>query len=172
MASHYGIAVLPARPRKPRDKAKVEAAVLLAERWILAVLRNRRFFSLADLNEAIRELLDRLNAKSFQKMEGSRKSWFESLDKPALRPLPPKPYEFALWRLARANIDYHIAVEDVLYSVPYTLVREEVDVRMTESMVEVFHKGKRVASHLRAHRKGNMVTDPLHRPKSHQKHME
>jgi transposase len=172
MASHYGIAVLPARPRKPKDKAKVEAAVLLAERWILAVLRNRRFFSLAELNAAIRELLDRLNEKPFQKMEGSRKSWFENLDKPALRPLPRKPYEFAVWRLARVNIDYHIALEDVLYSVPFTLVREEVDVRMTESIVEVFHKGKRVASHRRAHRKGHMVTDPLHRPKSHQKHME
>ncbi len=172
MASHYGSAILPTRPRKPKDKAKVEAAVLLTERWILAVLRNRRFFSLAELNKAIHELLIRLNEKSFQQMEGSRKLLFESLDKPALRPLPPKPYEFAFWRLSRVNIDYHITVEYVYYSVPYTLVKNEVDVRMTEAIVEIFHKGSRVASHRRGYRKGQMITDPLHRPKSHQKHME
>lgn len=172
LASHYGCAILPARPRKPKDKAKVESAVLLVERWILAVLRNRRFFSLRELNEVIRELLVRLNEKPFQKMEGSRKSLFESLDKLAMKPLPAKPYEFAVWKMARVNIDYHITIGYVHYSVPYTLVKQEVDVRMTEFVVEIYHHGKRVASHRKAHRKGQMVTEPAHRPKSHQKHME
>jgi transposase len=172
MASHYGCAILPARPRKPKDKAKVESAVLLVERWIMAALRNRRFFSLAELNGAIRELLVRLNEKPFQKMEGSRKSLFETMDKPAMKTLPVKPYEFAVWKIARVNIDYHITLEYVHYSVPYSLVKQEVDVRMTESIVEIFHHGKRVACHRRAHRKGQMVTEPAHRPKSHQKHME
>lgn len=172
MAAHYGCAILPARPKKPKDKPKVENAVLLVERWIMAALRNRTFFSLHELNEAIWELLKRLNDKPFQKMEGSRSSLFQSVDKPALKPLPAVPYTFARWHKARVNIDYHIAVDHVLYSVPYTLVRQEVDVRMTESLVEVFHKGNRVASHRRAYRKGQVVTEPLHRPKAHQKHVE
>jgi transposase len=172
MASHYGCAVLPTRPRRPKDKAKVEAAVLLVQRWIMAVLRNRRFFSLAELNDAIGELLLRLNEKPFQKLQGSRKSLFESLDKPAMRPLPPLPYEFAVWKKARVNIDYHITIEYVHYSVPYTLIQEEVDVRITESMIEVYHRLKRVACHRRAHRPNQIVTEPSHRPKSHQKHLE
>lgn len=172
MANHYGCAVMPARPRKPKDKAKAEASVLLVERWILAVLRNRTFFSLAEVNEAIRELLVKLNEKPFQKLEGSRKSLFETLDKPALRPLPQHPYEFAVWRTARVNIDYHIAVHGVYYSVPYTLVGQQLDVRVTQNVVEVFHKGRRVASHVRAFRKGQQVTEPLHRPKAHQAHAE
>jgi transposase len=172
MATHFDCAVMPTRPYKPKDKAKVESAVLVVERWILAVLRNRTFFSLFELNFAIKEELLKLNQKPFQKMEGSRQSMFETLDKPALRELPASPYEFANWHRARANIDYHITVDYVYYSLPYTLVKQEVDVRMTESIVEIFHKGKRVASHRRAHKKGTMVTDPAHRPKSHQKHME
>lgn len=172
MAAHYGCAILPARPRKPRDKPKVENAVLLVERWIMAALRNRTFFSLHELNEAIRELLERLNNKPFQKMEGSRSSLFQSVDKPALKPLPAMPFTFARWHKARVNIDYHIAIDHILYSVPYTLVKQEVDVRITESLVEVFHKGNRIASHRRAYRKGQVVTEPLHRPKAHQKHME
>lgn len=172
MASHYGCAILPTRPRKPKDKPKVENAVLLVERWIMAALRNRTFFSLSELNEAIHELLQRLNDKPFQKLEGSRSSLFQAVDKPALKPLPAVPYTFAHWQKARVNIDYHISVDHVLYSAPYRLVREEVDVRMTETLVEVFHKGSRIASHHRAFRKGQMVTDPLHRPKAHQKHME
>ncbi|MFB5191049.1 IS21 family transposase [Alicyclobacillus fastidiosus] len=172
MASYYGCAVLPARPRKPRDKAKVEAAVLLAERWILAVLRKRTFFSLDELNVAIRELVIRLNEKPFQKLEGSRKSLFEAVDKPALQPLRETPYEFATWRTARVNIDYHVAVQGTYYSVPYPLVGQEVGVRCTQRVIEIFHKGNRVASHVRGTAKGQFVTDSAHRPRSHQAHAE
>jgi transposase len=172
MASHYKCAIIPARPRKPRDKAKVEAAVLLAERWILAVLRKRTFFSLYEANEAIREIVVRPNEKKFQKLEGSRKSLFETVDKPALQPLPERPYEFAIWRIARVNIDYHVDVKGTYYSVPYALVGQEVDVRVTQKIVEIFFKGKRVASHVRGTVKGQFVTDATHRPKSHQKHAE
>lgn len=172
MASHYRCAVLPARPRKPRDKAKVEAAVQLAERWILAVLRKRTFFSLDELNEAIRELAVRLNEKPFQKLEGCRKSLFEAVDKPALQPLPETPYEFATWRVARVNIDYHVEFKGAYYSVPYSLVGQELNVRATQKVVEIFHKGHRVASHVRGTVKGQFVTDTAHRPKSHQAHAE
>jgi transposase len=127
---------------------------------------------LAELNLAIQEELLKLNQKPFQKMEGSRQSMFETLDKPALQALPTSPYEFAYWHKARLNIDYHIAIDYAYYSSPYTLVKQEVDVRMTEAIVEIFHKGKRVASHRRSYKKGTMVTDPAHRPKSHQKHLE
>lgn len=172
MANHYGCAVLPARPKKPRDKPKVEAGVLLVERWILAAFRNRIFFSLAEVNEAIHELLVKLNERPFQKLEGSRKSLFESLDKPALRPLPARPYEFATWKVAKASIDYHVAISGVYYSVPYPLVGRQLDVRLTQKIVEIFFKGKRVASHPRAFQKGQYVTEPLHRPKAHQAHAE
>jgi len=171
-ASHYGCAILPARPRKPKDKSKAEVLVQLVERWVLAVLRKRTFFSLAKVNEAIRELLTRLNEKPFQKLEGSRKSLFETLDKPALRPLPERTYEFGFWRTAKANIDYHVAVDKVYYSVPYTLVGCSLDVRLTQNVVEIFHKGRRVASHVRIHRKGQFVTEPSHRPASHRAHAE
>ena len=172
MATHYGCAIMPTRPRKPKDKAKVESAVLVVERWILAVLRNRTFFSLSELNSAIWEALEKLNQKPFQKLEGSRQSVYLTLDKPALRPLPAHSYEYATWRKARVNIDYHITVDYIHYSVPYTLVQQEVDVRITEKMVEIFFKGKRVSSHRQGFRRGEAVTDPAHRPKSHQKHME
>ena len=172
MASHYSTAVMPARPRKPKDKPHAEAGVLLAERWILAVLRKRQFFSIAEINEAISELLKRLNEKPFQKLEGSRKSLFERLDKPALRQLPPTPYEFATWHIAKANIDYHISVNRAYYSVPYALVGQRVDVRMTQNVVEIFFRGKRVASHRRTNYKGEYMTEPSHRPKAHQKHAE
>jgi transposase len=144
----------------------------VAERWILAVLRNRTFFSLSELNLAIQEELQKLNQKPFQKMEGSRQSVFDEIDKPALRVLPATPYEFAHWQKARVNIDYHITAEFNYYSVHFQMVKKEVDVRMTESIIEIFYKGKRVASHRRSYKKGMMVTDPAHRPKSHQKHME
>ena len=172
MAVHYGAVVIPARPRKPRDKSKVEAAVQNVERWVLAPLRNRTFYSLAELNEAIRERLELLNNKPFQKLEGTRRSLFEALDKPALKPLPPERYQFAQWKKARVNIDYHVQVDHSYYSVPYQLVGEEVDVRITSTTVEILHKGRRVASHLRSPEKGHYVTDPKHRPASHQKHLE
>ena len=172
MAAHYGVAVVPARPRKPRDKAKVEAAVQLVERWILAALRHRRFTSLAELNQAIAELLERLNQRPFRKRSGSRTSLFESLDRPALQPLPVERYEFAAWKTARVNIDYHIEVERHYYSVPYQLVAKRVEVRLADRTVEIFHCGQRVASHVRSREPYLQTTVHEHRPKSHQQHLE
>ena len=172
LAAHYGTTVLPTRVRKPRDKAKAEAGVLLVERWILARLRNHTFFSLAELNREIRRLLGELNDRPFQKLDGCRRSLFEALDRPALLPLPPTRYEYAQWKKARVNIDYHIEVDGHYYSVPYALVRKQVDVRLTGSGVEILHDGRRVAVHVRSRRKGGFTTEPSHRPKAHQKHLE
>jgi len=167
-AEHYGCALLPARVRKPKDKAKVEKGVQDVERRILAALRHRTFFSLYELNQAIAELLVGYNQRPFQKLEGSRLSLFEQLDKPALRPLPATPYEYAQWKKARVNVDYHIAFEGSFYSVPYQLVNQTIDVRATNTGVECFHKSKRVASHLRSQRKGQYATVTGHMPKNHQ----
>jgi transposase len=167
MAEHYGVAVLPARVRKPRDKAKVENAVLLAERWILATLRNLTFFSLEELNKAISELLAVLNDRLFQKLPGSRRQIFEQEEKPLLRPLPKVPYVFGQWKKARVNIDYHIDVEGHHYSVPYSLAREAVEIRMTGTIVEIFHAGLRVASHPRSYRRGGTTTVNEHMPPRH-----
>ena len=172
MAGHYGTAILPARVCKPRDKPKVEAGVLIVERWILAALRNRTFFSLAELNAAIAQLLQRLNSRPFKKMEGCRRTLFETLDSPALKPLPEHRYEYAEWKFARVNIDYHIEVERHYYSVPYSLVREEVEVRLTATTVECFHKGVRVASHPRSMQAGRHTTVKEHMPLSHQRYLE
>src|SRR5271165_147231 len=151
MAQHYGVTVIPARPRKPRDKAKVEGGVLIAQRWIIAALRNRTFFSLAELNDAIRVLLERLNTRPFQKLEGCRRSAFEAIDKPAMRPLPARRYELADWKHAKVNIDYCITYDHRHYSVPYALVSEPVEIRATAGVVEVLHRGARVASHPRSY---------------------
>ena len=172
MAAHYGVVILPARPRKPRDKAKVENAVQQAERWILAPLRHRTFFGLEALHQAVQERLEGLNHRPFQKLEGSRRALFEKLDKPALRPLPAQRYEFAEWRKAKVNIDYHVAVDGNFYSVPYQLVHAEVDVRLTAHTVEIFRKGRRVGSHVRVVGKGHYRTDPAHRPAAHRRHLE
>lgn len=172
LATHYGTTVLPARPRSPRDKAKGEAAVQNVERWVLAPLRDHTLFSLAEARQAIAPLLDALNDRPFQKLEGSRRSLFEELDRPALRPLPPSRYEFAEWPKARVNIDYHIQVRHHFYSVPHALARQEVDVRLTATTVEVFHRGRRVAVHCRSHRKGAYTTDPAHMPAAHRAHLE
>ena len=172
MAEHYGCVILPARPKKPRDKAKAEAAVQLVQRWIVAALRNRTFFSLEEANEAIRECLERLNRRPFQKIEGSRRSRFEELDRPALLPLPSQPYTVATWKTTRVNIDYHVQVDKNLYSVPYTLARQEVEVRLTDTTVEVFHRGQRVAAHRRLYGKGKYTTEASHCPASHRRHME
>ncbi len=172
MASHYGTAVIPARVRKPRDKAKVEAGVLLVERWILAVLRNRTFFSLSELNGAIEELLGRLNAKQFKKLPGSRRSQYEVLDRPALKPLPFLHYEYAEWKNTKAGIDYHIEVYRHYYSVPYQLAQRKLNVRITASIIEVFHKGKRVASHCRSYMRGKHTTVPEHMPRSHREYLK
>ncbi len=166
-AQHYGCAVIPTRSLKPRDKAKVENAVQGIERRVMAPLRNRTFFSLEELNKALREGLDVYNARSFQKLEGSRQSMFEELDKPALKPLPQTRYELAEWKQATVHIDYHIEVDKHRYSVPYQLVSKKVDVRSTQSTIEVFCKGKRVAGHIRNHRPGGFTTQKEHMPKSH-----
>ncbi len=154
LASHYNTAVVPARVRKPRDKAKAENGVLVVERWILARLRNQRFFSMTDLNRAISSLLTKLNNRPFKKLDGCRRSHFDSLDKPALRPLPLQAYEFAEWKKARVHVDYHVEVKGHYYSVPHNLVKKQLDIRMTACTIECFHQGKRVASHLRRHLKG------------------
>ena len=172
MAEHYGCAILPARVRKPKDKAKVEKGVQDVERRILAALRHRTFFSLAELNQAIDGLLLQYNERPFQKLPGSRRSLFEQLDKPALLPLPEHPYEYAEWKKARVNIDYHVAVEGNYYSVPYQLVNQKLDVRITITAVECLHKNKRVASHLRLQRQGQYATLVAHMPKSHQDYAE
>jgi transposase len=171
LAEHYGCAVLPARPRKPRDKAKVEAGVQLVERWILARLRNRRFFRLAELNAAIGELLEVLNNRPFQKLEGSRRSWFELLERPAVRPLPPAPFEYAEFKRARVSrLDYHIEFERHYYSVPHALVGQDVELRVTRSTVEVLYHHRRVASHPRSAVRGGYTTLPEHMPASHRAH--
>ena len=172
LAEHYGVAVIPARVRKPKDKAKAEVGVQVVERWILARLRNRTFFSLADLNQAIRELLEELNTRPMAHLERSRRALFEELDQPALKPLPEQPYELAIWKKARVNIDYHIEFEKHYYSVPYTLIHKEVYVRATQSIIEVFHNNRRVASHRRAKSPGRHTTLSEHMPPAHQNYLE
>ena len=149
MAAHYGVAVVPARPFKPKDKAKAEGGVLIVERWILATLRKRKFFSLGEANQAIGELLARLNQRGFRKREGSRQSLFEQLGKPALQPLPSERYQYGEWQTVRVNSDYHIEFDHHWYSVPYQLTQQEVEVRAAATTVEIFDKGLRVASHAR-----------------------
>lgn len=172
MATYYGCAIIPARPAKPKDKAKVENAVLQVERWVLAPLRNRVFFSISELNEAMAERLAVLNEKPLTKIGKSRKELFEEIDKPALNPLPLKPYEFATFKKARVNIDYHIEVNAVYYSVPYQLIGKEVEARFTTRVVEIYYRGRRITSHMRSYIKGTYVTKDEHRPPSHQKHLE
>jgi transposase len=172
MAVHYGTAVIPTRVARPKDKAKVEVGTQVVERWILAALRNRTFFSLSELNQAIRELLVKLNERPFKKLEGTRKSLFEEIEKPALLPLPQSRYEFAEWKKARVNIDYHIELLGHYYSVPYSMAREEVDVRYTSKTLEIFRKGKRLASHIRDDTRGRHSTIKEHMPKSHREYLE
>jgi len=172
MAALYGVAIIPARVYKPRDKAKVEAGVLIVERWILARLRHRTFFSLAELNAAIRELLVWLNERPFKKMDGCRRRLFEELERPAMQPLPAQRYEYADWLVARVNIDYHIEVDRHYYSVPYQLAGEQVEVRLTASTLEIFRRHRRVTSHLRSFQRGRHTTDPAHMPASHRRHLE
>ena len=166
-AEHYGLAILPARVRKPRDKAKVEVGVQVVERWILARLRNRTFFSLGELNAAIRELVADLNNRPFKKREGSRASVFAEIEKPALRPLPPHAYEFATWKKAKVHLDYHVEVERAYYSVPYALIGKTVEARLTANAIEIFHRQSLVARHLRARIRGQFVTLAAHRPERH-----
>lgn len=172
LAVHYGTAVIPARVLRPKDKAKVEVGVQIVERWILAALRNRKFFSLHELNQTICELLEKLNHRPFKKLEGSRKSWFEKIDRPALKALPQERYVLAEWKKARVNIDYHVELEGHYYSAPYALVQEEVELRYTAATVEIFFRGKRIASHLRSHCPGRHTTQTEHMPKNHREYLE
>lgn len=167
MASYYGCVVIPARVRHPKDKSKVELAVGLATRWILAALRNRQFLSLHELNEAIWQLLEVLNNKPFQKLPGSRRSKFEEIDKPALQRLPQEPYQYTNFHVARVNIDYHVEFEGHWYSVPYKWVRQRVELRVTTNTVEIFAANHRIASHIRSFVKGQHSTKPEHMPTSH-----
>ena len=173
LAAHYGTTILPARPAKPRDKAIAEVAVQVAERWIVARLRHETFYALAALNERIAELLAELNAKPMRHYGGaSRRDLFERLERPYLGPLPAEPFEYADWLKASVNVDYHIAVEQHFYSVPHTLVplHERLDVRLTATAVEVFHRGQRVAAHRRSFERGRHTTLTEHMPKAHQAH--
>lgn len=171
-ARHYGCSILPTRPYKPKDKAKVENAVLVVQRWILARLRHRQFFSLGELNEAIAGLLKDLNNRPFKKIPGSRASLFAMLDKPMLRALPPKPFEYGRWSKVRVHIDYHVEIDEHHYSVPYSLAGEQLEARLSQNAVELIKDGKRVASHPRSFRKGGKTTEPSHMPVSHRKHLE
>ena len=168
MANYYDTVVIPARKRKAKDKAKVEVAVQVVERWILARLRNRQFFSLKQLNDAIAKLLVELNSRPFQKLSGCRKQLFETLDQPALKPLPVQPYQYAEWKIATVHIDYHVAADSHYYSVPCQLIGKLIDVRITETTIECFYKSRPVASHIRSYLKGRHTTLKEHMPKSHQ----
>ena len=168
MAEHYQVAIIPARPYRPKDKSKVEGAVLVVERWIMARLRHQTFFTLASLNQAIDLLLADLNDRPFKKLPGSRRSQFEQLDQPLLQPLPTHRYAYQHLKKARVHIDYHIDYEHHYYSVPYTLLKQEVEVHANAQSVVIYHQGARVAIHARSYRKGGHSTLPEHRPKAHQ----
>jgi transposase len=170
MAKHYGTAILPARPNKPKDKAKVEVGVQVVTRWVVAKLRNRTFFSLSELNEAIRGLVVQLNDRVTRHLGASRRSLFERMERAALKPLPPEPYTIAQWKECRAGIDYHVEIKPYVYSVPYTLMRKELWARYTQTTVEVFHDDKRVATHPRIPPNGRKYsTLPEHMPSSHRR---
>lgn len=172
LGRHYGITILPARPGSPRDKAKVEVAVQIAQRWILAKLRNQVFHTLGDLNARIRELLEDLNDRPMRLYKASRNELFERLDKPALGPLPVDVFEHATWKKAKLNIDYHITYDNHCYSAPHSLIHEEIWVRATTTTLELFHRGSRVASHPRSYVHFQHTTIAAHMPMAHQKHAE
>ncbi|MGB6324974.1 MAG: IS21 family transposase [Methylocella sp.] len=170
LAGHYGAAILPGRPYKPRDKAKAEQSVLLAERWVLARLRNARFFSAADLSAALGELARDINARPMRGFNASRAELFATLDKPALKSLPDEPCAFAVWKRCRVAPDYHAEADGHWYSAPFRLIRELVDVRAADKTVEIFLKGQRIASHMRAPNRRGHTTLPEHMPSAHRRH--
>ena len=172
IARHYGVAVIPARVRKPRDKAKVEQGVLLAERWILAALRKRTFFSIDELRQAVKPLLEKLNNRQMRKVKKSRREVFEELERGALKPLPQQRYEFADWARPKVHIDYHVEFDDHFYSVPYQLVGQQLDLRATVGVIEILSGLKRITSHLRSYEKGKHTTKTEHMPKAHQAQAE
>jgi transposase len=171
MAAHYGAAILPARPRRPRDKAKVEQAVLIVERWLLGRLRHRTFYSLADVNAAIADLMTHLNEhRPIRRLGATRRQLLETVDRPSLRSLPAEPYEFSEWRTCRVGIDYHVEVAAHYYSVPHRFARSEVDARLTVRTVEIFLKGERIAAHVRASGNHKHTTVSEHMPSSHRRY--
>ena len=172
MAAHYGTAIVPARPYKPRDKAKVEVAVLLATRWIIAKLRNRRFFSITELNDAIRDCVTTLNERVTRHLGASRRMLFDDVERTTLKPLPAEPYVYAEWKQCRVGLDYHVEVEKHFYSVPHTLLREKMWARITARTVEVFHHGQRVAAHVRSSSNRKHTTVREHMPSSHQRYAD
>lgn len=173
MAEHYGTAIIPARVRKPKDKPNAEGSVGSISTWITAALRNEQFFSLTELNSAIREKLEAFNARLFQKKEGSRLSLFRDEELPLLAPLPATPYELAEWKQATVQFNYHISVDGMLYSTPYEYIKRKVDVRITDKTIEVFYNHNRIASHRRLYgRKGQYSTIVEHMPEDHQKYLE
>ena len=172
MTSQYGTAIIPARPYKPRDKAKVEVGAQLVQRWILARLRNQRFFSLAELNQAIRDLTDQFNDRTMHGWGTTRRALYEQLVQPALGPLPPTPYEYADWKHCRVNLDCHVEIDKHFYSVPFRLLREQVDARITAKTVEIFHRGKLVAAHARSQRPYRPTTVADHMPSSHRRYRD
>ena len=171
MAAHYDTAILPARPRRPRDKAKVEQAVLIVERWLLGRLRHRTFYSLAEVNEAIGELLKHLNEeRPIRRLGVTRRQLLEDIDRPSLKALPAEPYVFSEWRVCRVGIDYHVDAGSHYYSVPYRFARAEVDVRLTVRTVEIFLKGERIAAHMRMSGNRKHTSIPEHMPSSHRRY--
>ena len=171
-AEHYDTVVLPARPRKPRDKAKVEVGVQVVQRWILARIRKQTFFSIHELGARIAELLADLNARVMRRYGKSRRELFDALDRPALKPLPERRYEVSLWAKVKVNIDYHVEVEHHYYSVDHTLVHEKLEARVTGATVEIYRNGERVAAHCRSLVRGGFTTCAAHMPKAHQQHLE
>ena len=171
LAAHDGVAVMPARPYKPKDKAKAEVGVQLVERWILAKLRHQTFFSLAELNQCIRALLTELNQKPFKQWPGNRRQWFEQLDQPALSPLPKHAYQYTEIKTARVNIDYHIQYDQHLYSVPHHCVGESVEIHASDSLIEIYFHNQRITTHVRKFYPGT-TTEPAHMPEKHAKHQQ
>jgi transposase len=173
MAEHYGTAVLPARVRKPKDKPSVEGAVGIISTWIIAALRNWKFFTLQEMNEAIRGKLEEFHQKPFQKKEGCRLKVFLEEEQPVLQPLPSRGFEFTQWKVCTVAYNYHISVDSMFYSVPYEYIKKKVDVRLTRSMVEIFLDGERIASHVRKHgHPGQYSTQPEHMPEDHRKYTQ
>jgi len=172
MATHYGIGILPARPRRPRDKAAVEAGVRFAQSYIIGRLRNVAFFSLAECNAAIAAAVERMNSREMRRLGMSRRQLFEAIERPVMQPLPQDDFEYAEWHLARVGIDYHVEVQGFFYSVPHSLIREQVDTRATARTVEVFHRGKRVAAHPRRYGGPRHGTQPEHMPSAHLRYAE
>ena len=172
LATHYDTAILPARPYKPRDKAKVEGGVLIVQRYVLAHLRNQQFFGLVELNTAIRAVVADLNAKVMRKIGASRNELLATIDRPALKPLPAQPYVYAEWKLCKLGLDYHVEIDQHYYSAPYRLIRERIEARITDATVEIFHKGARVASHVRSSVKRRHTTISEHMPSAHRRYAD